>query len=283
MVSDTCPILGYRRKPYMVLGWSCCALTLIAMACFLELPPPYWCYDAATGEALLHAPPCNPHASKEGGRFALLMMLVALGYVVADVAADGLTVEFARREPLGKRGRTQTTAYMVRTCGVICASVLVGFGMNGKQYAGSFDGGLSFSGVCALLAVPAALMVPVSWLLVPEPRQPAEPSMRMRAYLSVTWGLLRSRAMLHVVLFQFFVAMISQISTPAVGPVKRYWAGVQNLQSNLFSIAGNLLFVLGLSIVKRHLLGADWRVLLLSSQLVLQALDMPLQLCTAAM
>ena len=34
------------------------------------------------------------------GKFAVMMCLAALGYVIADVAADGLTVEFARREPV---------------------------------------------------------------------------------------------------------------------------------------------------------------------------------------
>ena len=52
-----------------------------------------------------------------GGEYALLMMLAALGYVVADVAADGLTVMYARKEPLHKRGTTQTTVYLTRTVG----------------------------------------------------------------------------------------------------------------------------------------------------------------------
>ena len=60
------------------------------------------------------AKPCNAHAAKEGGAFALLMMCAALGYVVADVAADGLTVQYARREPQKERGSTQTLAYAAR-------------------------------------------------------------------------------------------------------------------------------------------------------------------------
>ena len=38
------------------------------------------------------APACNPAAAQQGGLFALLMCLAALGYIIADVAADGLTV-----------------------------------------------------------------------------------------------------------------------------------------------------------------------------------------------
>ena len=69
--------------------------------------------------------------------------------VVADVAADGLTVQYARREPLATRGTTQTTAYLVRTIGQIAAYLLVGFGMNGPEYNGSFSVGLSFGAALA--------------------------------------------------------------------------------------------------------------------------------------
>jgi hypothetical protein len=163
LVNDCFPILGYHRKPYMVIGWSFCAATLLYISC-VPLPAPYWCRDAngeyittaanssgstQHGKHAAAAEPCNSDAAKAGGAYALLMMLAALGYVVADVAADGLTVQLARLEPLESRGRTQTTAYLTRTCGQVCASVLVGFGMNGYEYNGSFELSLSFNQVCA--------------------------------------------------------------------------------------------------------------------------------------
>ena len=42
---------------------------------------------------MVPAKPCNYQAAKSGGQFAGLMCLAATGYVLADVAADGLTVE----------------------------------------------------------------------------------------------------------------------------------------------------------------------------------------------
>ena len=128
LVNDCFPILGYHRKPYMVIGWSFCAATLLYISC-VPLPAPYWCRDAngeyitsknsTPGAKHVAAEPCNADAAKAGGPYALLMMLAALGYVVADVAADGLTVQLARLEPLESRGRTQTTAYLTRTCGQV--------------------------------------------------------------------------------------------------------------------------------------------------------------------
>ena len=64
-------------------------------------------------------------------------------YVASDVAADALTVTYGRREPEAERGRTQTTAYLVRTVGQICAQLLVGLGMNGPECAAASRGGVS--------------------------------------------------------------------------------------------------------------------------------------------
>merc|ERR1719491_2122285 len=45
MINDCFPILGYHRKPYMVIGWSFCAATLLYISS-VPLPSPYWCRDA---------------------------------------------------------------------------------------------------------------------------------------------------------------------------------------------------------------------------------------------
>jgi len=257
-----------------------------------SFPEPYWCTDAngepittvaAPAQATLlsgsthathaAAKPCNPDAKHQGGKFAILMAFAALGYVIADVAADGLTVEFARREPMASRGRTQTTAYLVRTCGQAAATLLVGFGMNGKQYSGTFDHALSFSAICGILAVPSSLMVAVSWLFVPETPQPK--AISAGAYFAMCADLLRSKAFFYVLMYQFLTGVLSSIHTTAGGLVKNYWAGVKNLQNSIFSLVGNCLFVLGLSLVRARGLHVSWRVMLGVTTVFINCVDMP--------
>lgn len=121
-LNDCVPIFGFRRKSYMVIGWSICAIMLLVIYS-VELPAPYWCRDAEgryirkqtlPDGSTAAAAPCNADAARAGGKYSLLMMLAAVGYVVADVAADGLTVQYARREPIASRGRTQSMAYLTR-------------------------------------------------------------------------------------------------------------------------------------------------------------------------
>ncbi len=105
---------------------------------------------------------------------------------------------------------------------------VVGIGMNGKQYNGSFDWGLSFTQVMVVLAVPAAIMVPISWFGIEET---PKPGMGLSPYLQLCGALLRRKAFFYVMLFQFLSNLIASITTTAGGLVKNYWAGVQNLQN----------------------------------------------------
>lgn len=277
-MNDCVPICGLRRKPYMALGWAlCCAMLLLLF--FLPLPPPYYCVDAATGMYRIDAPPCNPAAAGSSGVPVVLMAAAAVGYVVADVAADGLTVTYARSEPAEIRGYTQSTAYMVRALGQVCAYTLVGLGMNGHEYLGSFRTGLSFNAVCLCFAVCSGLMVPVCLFLVDEPRA-LDASGSLSEYWAATWALLRSRAFFYTVLWQFFNPAIQYVATTAGAPVQRYWAGVEALQSNLFNIVALLLFALVLRVVRDRFLNVSWRLMLALTTVVLQLLDMPFSLLT---
>lgn len=130
LLTDTTPLFGYRRRPYMVIGWLVCALFMVALWA-TPLPAPYYCFGPDGAYDMQRV--CNEAAAKSGATFAFLMMGAAFGYVMADVAADALTVTYARREPKAQRGRTQTTAYLMRECGQMASQLLVGLGMNGKE------------------------------------------------------------------------------------------------------------------------------------------------------
>lgn len=281
LINDTVPVFGLRRKPYMVLGWSMCAVVLVILSRF-PLPPPYWCIDDATGMyAKLSklgdgsmAAPCNPDSAKKGGIHASFMMLAALGYVIADVAADGMTTELAKAEPMNKRGSTQTSAYLTRTIGQTVSTLFVGLCMNGKLYGGSFSWTLSFAEICMGLAVPAAIMVPVSAFLVCEPKTRVEMAgLTCSQYASMSWNLLKNKAFFYVVLFVFLTPVIGGISTTAGPEVKMNWARAGNLQNQLFSALGNFLFILGLWVVKARFLNVSWRLMLALTTVFLQVVD----------
>lgn len=277
LLNDCLPIQGYRRKPYMVFGWALCFVVLVALS-WKPLPEPYYC-RTASGD-LDEEKVCNEEAQMQGGSFAMLMCLAALGYVIADVAADGLMVEFAQREPEERRGTIQTTIYLVRTLGMVAAVALVGIGMNGKEYQGTFDFTLTYSQVMMIFALPAGLMVPISWFLVQDkPIQPGERK-SFKLYCSQAWGLITNKAVFVVIMYDFWEALIGRISTTAGGLVKSQWAGVKNFQNQLFTLVSLLVFAYSLHQVKKHFLNYSWRKMLLLTGIILNVLDAALTLLT---
>lgn len=285
VINDTVPIRGFRRKPYMVFGWWLCSIFLLVLA-VIPLPAPYWCVDGDGNYITKNADgspatPCNRSAKEMGGKYAMLLMMACFGYVIADVAADGLMTEFARREPVETRGRAQTTIYLVRAAGEAVSTLFVGFLMNGKLYLGTFSWGLSFQSVCLCYMVPSLLMVPISLLFIREPTEEAgEKHVPLGAYTRMCWDLIKSKACFYVIIYLFFTSAIGYIGPPTSSQIQTYWANVGNLQSALASFLSSCLFMVGLAGVKRWFLNTDWRKILAGTTVVLVCIDALFQFFT---
>ncbi|KAE9295215.1 hypothetical protein PR003_g24072 [Phytophthora rubi] len=176
-LSDCFPICGYRRRPYMIIGWTICVAMLLTMGC-IYVGKPYFSDPSDRDISPNGYTPeiearLNRAAASEGGIYVLLMMLAAFGYVLSDVCADGVVVELAQREPLTERGRTQSTIYATRTLAATIGQILTGVAFNGAEYGGSFDFSLSFPQLMLVLAACTAPILPVTWLYIEESPKPS--------------------------------------------------------------------------------------------------------------
>ncbi|OWY91254.1 hypothetical protein PHMEG_00040245 [Phytophthora megakarya] len=147
ILSDCRPICGYRSRPYMLIGWAISFIMLLVM-CIMPIGKLYFT-DAADRDVDVsdYTPEIEAHinydAPSEGAKYVMLMFFAAFGYVMADVCADSITCELAQREPLDKRGKTQSCIYTVRTVMVIVGELLTGFFFYGEDYGGTFNFSLS--------------------------------------------------------------------------------------------------------------------------------------------
>lgn len=254
IMNDRVPIYGYRRKPYIALGWLLCAASLTVLACH-DMP--------AVGDADASA------------WFSMWMAFAALGYIVADVAADGLTAELGKLEHEDTRGTIQSNVYLARAIGAIAASLLVGLGMNGVEYSGTFTRTMSFTQICAVLAACSAIMVPLSLYSVHETRK--APQMN---YFAKCYASLQKKGMFYLMLYCLTHAAVGDISTTAGGHVMQTWAGVHNLQAQMSVIVGNGIFIIGLCLVKRYMLHCNWRYVIAGTTVLLTAIDALFTYCT---
>lgn len=123
-------------------------------------------------------------------------------------------------------------------------------------------------------------MVPISYLLVREPQRARKGGHSRAEYARLVFSTLRGGAFFAVISHSFLTPTIGNISTTAGGLVKKNWAGVKNLQDQIFSLFGHLLFAAGLWLVKRHFLNTSWRRMLIVTALLLNLLDLFFVTCT---
>lgn len=257
IISDSFPIFGYRRRPYMVGGWLLCGIVLTIMA-IMPVGDPYYLYPEDRKMELKDIDPSriNFAAPGDGAKYIMLMMLASLFYVIADVAADGMVVEFARREPENVRGNTQTMIYLVRTAFGAISVAIIGFCMNGKDYGGSFDWSLQFNQIMIILAVASFLtIIPTIYNL--EETKHVKESFRYRC--SIMWKIVQQRAVWQIMAMKFFSGLFGYWQTSPGNIVQKIWAGVEPITDSAFSIVGNILFALTLYATKRWGLNWDWR------------------------
>jgi len=257
MVNDCIPIAGSHRKAYMVLGWAICALSLAALA---------------------HADEPEQGERAAAGAVAAKMSLAAIGYIMSDVAADGLVVQCAKKEHIDVRGTLQSNVYLMRTFGSIVAALLVGLCMNGRQYNGTFSWSLTFPQVCGLLALLSAAMVPVSWICISEPAPGAHKT--VMAYIELCYNALQSRGMFCVAIYSISHGVVGGVSTTAAPNVTKVWAGVHTLQAQLFTVLAMAIFAAGIVLVKRYLLHTNWRYVISGTTVLLTAIDAVFTYCT---
>ncbi|KAJ0392203.1 hypothetical protein P43SY_008736 [Pythium insidiosum] len=277
-ISDCFPIRGYRRRPYMLLGWVICLLALLTLA-LIDPGKPYWVRpEYATNDTFRHVKDkdllgpeiTNPSAKDNGGKFIILMMLAAVGYVQAAVACDAVVCEVAQREPEAVRGTTQTAIYTVRTGFIILAQVLSGFFFNGKEYGGDFDFTLSFQQIMAILALAVGLVLPITWFLVHEERCGA---VDLRAYAVDFWEMLQTQAMYQVIAYKFFSNLFGHFQWVAAEPVARYWIGVTNLNDKLSEIFSSGVFAVTLWMTGKYGLHWNWRTMTALTTVAVVVLD----------
>ncbi|KAF0704335.1 hypothetical protein As57867_007355, partial [Aphanomyces stellatus] len=238
MLTDCFPIFGFRRKSWMIIGWSLCALCCGIMA-FSPLGEPF-CnrdnekYAKYCGMALEKVPQeakdanFNLDAPDVGAKFIVLSMLASFGYVTAACASDAMVVEYAQREPAAIRGRIQTAIYVVRTMTGLIPSTVIGFGLNSANYNGSFGFSIGPNVPYMICLVPCVLVVLTTIFLMVEVKKPGIP---IGVWWGSFWDLLQKRVMWQICAFRFINNVFWTFGTVAGSPMSSYWAKVENVNN----------------------------------------------------
>ena len=225
-LSDSTPIMGLRRKPYFLLGWS------VFIGCNIWL-------------ALLESPSL--------GMLAALLFLQTLGFVQADVCTDAMIVERSKLyEHTGNQGTLQATGYIIRFFGSIVGATLGAILYNTE----SFGWGVPIWGIFAInAAVPVLVVFPFFPTLV-EVELEAPP--QLAAQVRSIWELVQQKAVWKPCSF-IYIYNVLLLTNPAWNSFLVAGLNFTNFDIGLLTLAGAVLSYIALVVYKRYLFDVSWR------------------------
>ncbi|KAG7396348.1 hypothetical protein PHYBOEH_002451 [Phytophthora boehmeriae] len=274
MLTDTVPIFGYRRRPYMVFGWGLACVSCLLMA-ILPLGDPYYGDQAL---AKIDPSELTPEqlalidldAPDRGIKMIILMMLANFGTVVAYSGFNGALIDISQQEPESFRGRAMGDGMVVFYCFSVISSFFTGLGLNSADYGGTFSWSIGFNAIMGICAGMAFLVVPFSWFCIQEGKVTSGPSKSVFVFL---YELLQVRIIYRYVAFRFFYNVLALFSVTASSAIQSQWAGVEPLNNGIATMLAAFLTMIGTFVTKKYGLGWNWRHIIIVAQVLVVSID----------
>jgi len=229
---------GMRRKAYIVGGWAAAIFTLLILAIFAEsLSFPIYILTAAL--------------------FEFFMM-------IADVNADGYTVQLSQAEPLATRGNILATGQLCRFVMCMVGGLLQSFLLNGPTTnppGKGFDWGLTVGELYWVLAAVAAVMLLPTLYYFDETAAPQlHEHTSMRQNLSSMWEVLHDVCLFSIMVWSLGSNVIAG-ATNRVGSsvIEGGIVELSGMMMGLDNVTTYLTLCVGIWLFKHYLIRYNWR------------------------
>ena len=236
-VSDSIPIYGMRRKPYIIGGWSLAVISLMIIIIY-----------------------GHPQKGDAAWPYILLFSLTNMLYVGADVAMDSYVADLAQREPEETRGKLQSTIYIIRFLTQAVVAAIMAFGFSSKEYGGDFKWGFNLPQYVAILFSISFLSI-FPYFKLKEANTFVRKSLRQ--HFVRLYERIKLNAVWRVIAFSFFVHLFAYFANAAAYDIERQWCKTKPWVDGLFmNVFGYLVMTAGIWMTKRYFLNTSWRKLL---------------------
>lgn len=272
--TDCYPIFGYRRRPYLVIGWALTFFSCFLMA-VLPLGKPYYTDSSVAHVSISkmtdeQLQTINFDAPTSGIKLIFLFMLANLGTVIAFGASDGYMVELSQREPEDVRGSVQLTLAVVRHSFAVLSAFMTGFGLNSVDYGGTFTWSMGFNNIMWVCTAFAFVTIPLCWFCISEEKTERK---SMRKFFGELLELMQHRVFYQIIAFRFFRQIFSLFRVTASTIIKSTYAKVEPLNDGIATMLSALVAVVSLCIIRRWGLHWSWQVVVVACQFVVVLLD----------
>jgi BT1 family len=250
--SDNFPILGYRRKSYMLLGWGLAALSMLALLLNTNLTLSEEEYEKEDGT--IGTRNVAPEDAPTIPFLSLTFLMFGTGFWMADVMGDSVVAEKAKLEPVHARGATQSSCYSYRFFGLMVAAP---FSSVVYSFLGPFY-------VISLLALLPLSILPLVYYLG-EVRHCEIASTRQQC--GEIWNTVCSRAVWQPLAFVYLYNVL-QVGNSAWKEFLRTTLGFTGGQLNMIYIASCVLLYLGVISYKYFMMDWSWRLVYIVTTLL---------------
>ncbi|KAG7397259.1 hypothetical protein PHYBOEH_001071 [Phytophthora boehmeriae] len=258
LLSDCYPIMGLRRKGYMLAGL---ALTVLSVFIIAGL-------DAYV--ASLHD---NPSGSLAAVVIAFAV-LATTGNAISYVCIHTRVIELCQREPIGLRGSIQAS-YLVFRCIVFIITDACVYAVNSSGDASSppYPTALVVFGI--IIALPTPVIVR-SWK---EKCYSLSTPMKTRG--QILWRVMQQKAVWSILLFMCFFTLFMGITFSGPSSVITKWAGAN--EDNEFMIQAINYGVIMLTIIfwRYYFMNRPWRLFYAAGPILLIVSELIVAYCVS--
>uniref|UniRef100_M4BM10 Transmembrane protein n=1 Tax=Hyaloperonospora arabidopsidis (strain Emoy2) TaxID=559515 RepID=M4BM10_HYAAE len=228
LLSDCYPIMGLRRKGYMILGCIINAVAVFAIA--------------IVSASLSH----DASASKGTVVVALFFVgLSSMGCITTYVCVHTRVVEYSQRESLRDRGSIQVTYLIFRRFVSIFTSVLSFLALGTGP-----EPNISISTAMIILGVLSILPLPLIFRFWDEEVYSLNTSMKIRS--QILWKIMQQKAVWRILAFIWFFTLFLGIKFNQSTAVVTTWAGAKEDNSLVVKTIQDLVMI-GIMLVWRYI------------------------------
>ena len=243
-VSDNFPILGYRRKSYMLFGWLLASLSMFILMGGSNLSLEEEEYIDSNGERSTRS--VAPDDAPSIPFLSLQILLFGTGFWVADVMGDSVVAEKAKLEPPDARGSIQSSCYSYRFFGLMVAA--------------PFSTGMYYKfGPATVIFLMALLPLCILPLVYKFREQKNLEVASTQEQCGEIWKTVCSRSVWQPLGFVYIYNLL-QVGNAAWREYLRTTLGFTSEQLNLIYIASVVLLYLGVLTYKYWMMKYSWRL-----------------------
>ena len=241
IATDSFRPYGYRRKLYMLVGWSGVL---------------FFTFLLSVAAAVISA-----HA------WIGISLIIQAFLMLADVPADGYSVEIGQLEKPDERGQVLATGQRIRFCCTILGGLIQAFLVNGPTtnprncpiqasncWAWGFNPNEYYGFILCILFV---LVVPIFFLKEPDARN--IPISTLADHKKDIWETMQNPTTLYLLIFVSGNNIFSTLGAMSTSYIQYNVIQLSNFQSGISSILSGMATVGGILIFQTYFILRNWR------------------------